>query len=64
MENCCDYCRVPRDLEKKVRSWIHFQFQEEIVENKVSALDFLIFPQQQSCYKLHMHFKGMSLYKH
>jgi hypothetical protein len=28
-------CRVPRELEKKVRSWVRFQFQEELAENKV-----------------------------
>jgi hypothetical protein len=31
-------CRVPRELEKRVRSWIRFQFLEESVGSKVSEI--------------------------
>jgi hypothetical protein len=29
---------VPRELEKRVRSWVRFQFLEESAENKVIAV--------------------------
>jgi hypothetical protein len=38
VKSAVDDGRVPRELEKRVRSWVRFQFLEESAENKVKKL--------------------------